>query len=199
LRGAVLLLGLLAGLAPAHAQTVSPPAWGLPQLMQALAQTRSASGHFTERQTAPVLSAPLISSGTLIYRAPDYLRKTTTAPAPDVFILEHGKVMINGATSGGAHVFTLDQDPRIAGLITGIRATLAGDLPALQQYYTVTLSGQAAAWQLQLTPKDQSLARFIRAMTIDGAQNHVIIIDTVTSDGGETRMSISADEVDDAP
>jgi len=190
-----LLLCLLAGFAPARAQTD----WGLPQLMQALSQTRSATGHFTQRQTAPVLSAPLISTGTLIYVAPDYVRKTTTAPAPEVFTLDHGQVTLSGANTGGTHVFALAQDPRIAGLIAGIRATLAGDLPALERYYTVSLSGDEADWQLQLTPKDSSLARFIRVMTISGTQNHVAVIDTVTSDGGETRMSISADEVDDAP
>lgn len=195
LRGAALLLCALAGFAPARAQT----AWGVTQLMQSLAQTRSATGHFTQRQTAPVLSAPLISSGTLIYKAPDYVRKTTTSPAPEVFTLDHGEVTLSGADAGGTHVFALHQDPRIAGLIVGIRATLAGDLPALEQYYNVSLSGDAADWQLHLTPKDQSLARFIRAMTISGTQNRVAVIDTLTADGGETRMNISADAVDDAP
>lgn len=198
-RGVLLLLfllaGLLAGIAPARSQT----GWGVTQLMQALAQTRSATGHFTQRQTAPVLSAPLISTGTLIYKAPDYLRKTTTSPAPEVFTLDHGEVTLSGANTGGTHVFALRQDPRIAGLIVGIRATLAGDLPALEQYYTVTFSGDETDWQLHLTPKNSSLARFIRAMTISGAQGRVAVIDTVTADGGETRMSISADEVKDAP
>jgi outer membrane lipoprotein-sorting protein len=182
-----LLLCLLAA-APAHAQS----AWGLPQLMQSLAQTRSATAGFTERQTSPVLSAPLTSSGTLIYVAPYYLRKTTTSPTPEVFILDHDQITLSSSTSGGTHVFTTSQDPRIAGLVEGIRATLAGDLPTLEQYYTVSLSGDAQNWQLLLQPKAPPLTRFLRAITITGMQGHIANIDTASADGSDSRMSISA-------
>src|SRR6202167_3575421 len=161
----LLFLCLLA--IPAAAQT----AWGLPQLMQSLAQIRSATARLTERQTSPVLSTPLISAGTLTYVAPDYLRKTTTSPRPEVFTLVHGQVTLTGAD--GTHVFSLNQEPRIAGLLQAIRGTLAGDLPALEQYYTLSLTGTAAGWQLQLLPKGAALQRFLRAVTISGTQAHI--------------------------
>jgi outer membrane lipoprotein-sorting protein len=187
LRRLFLLLGILAA-APAHAQS----AWSLQQLMQSLAQTRNATAHFTERQTSPVLSAPLISVGILVYVAPNYLRKTTTAPAPEMFTLDHDQITLTSSTSGGTHVFTLNQDPRIAGLVEGIRATLAGDLPTLEQYYTVALSGDAENWQLLLQPKAAPLTHFLRAITITGAQGHIAAIDTATADGADSRMYIAA-------
>jgi hypothetical protein len=171
---------------PAHAQT----AWGLPQLMQSLAQIRSASAQFSERETSPILSAPLISTGTLTYIAPAYLRKETTAPAPQNFTLDHGQVTLT--TGGATHVFALNQDPRIAGLVEGISGTLSGDLPGLQRIYTLTLTGSPAAWQLQLLPKAPSLARFIRAIVITGAKNRIASIDTTSADGSDSRMSIDA-------
>lgn len=195
LRRLLLALALLAAPAPAWAQAV----WGLPQLMHSLAQTRSATARFTQRQTSPVLSAPLISSGTLDYVAPDYLRKTTVTPAPESFTLDHGEVTLSGANTGGTHVFALDQDPRIAALVEGIRASLAGDLPALQQFYQVSLSGDAAAWQLHLRPGGPSLARFIRAITISGTEGRITQIDTLTTDGGETEMTIDDAQAADAP
>jgi len=146
-----------------------------------------------------VLSAPLISTGTLIYIAPDYLRKTTTAPVPEIFILDHGKVTLTGADTDGTRVFALNQDPRIEGLVEGIRASLAGDLPALQRFYRLSLSGGEAGWQLQLRPADATLAHFIRIITISGAQGHIAQIDTLTTDGGETKMTISAADTSDAP
>src|ERR1700735_1367080 len=76
--GLVVVLCLFANAAPAEAQ----PVWGLMPLMQSLAQVRTASARFTERQTAPILSAPLISTGTLIYAAPNYLGKRPSTPAP---------------------------------------------------------------------------------------------------------------------
>jgi len=183
----VFALCLLAAAPGAQAQAV----WGLPQLMQALAQTRAATARFTQTETAPVLSAPLLSAGTLTYVAPDYLRKVTLSPAPEAFVLDHGEVTVSGGTAG-THKFAVGQDPRIAGLVEGIRATLAGDLPGLQRYYRVTLSGGAAGWQLQMAPNGAALARFLRSMTIAGVAGHVDAIDTVGSDGSETRMSIQA-------
>jgi hypothetical protein len=182
-----MVLGLLAAASGAQGQT----GWGLPQLMQALAQTRAATANFTEQQTAPVLTAPLRSSGTLTYAAPDYLCKATLFPAPESFILEHGEVTITSAAEG-THTFTLEQDPRIAGLVEGIRATLAGDAPGLERYYNVALSGDAAGWQLYLTPKDPALARFLRSMTIEGESGRIDLIATLGSDGAETRMRIQA-------
>ena len=158
--------------------------------MQSLAQTPSASAAFTERQTSPVLSAPLISTGTLTYTAPEYLRKTTTSPTREDFILDGEKITLTSSQAGGTRVFTINQDPRIAGLVEGIRGTLAGDLPALETFYTVSLSGDAAGWQLTLLPKTAALARFLRSITITGHRNFLDIIDTATADGGDSRMTI---------
>jgi len=169
----------------AQAQT----AWGLPQLMQSLAQTPSGTAHFTERQTSPVLSAPLTSSGTLSFISPNYLRKTTNAPAQEVFTLDHDQVTLTG--DSGTHVFQITQDPRIAGMVEAIRSTLTGDLPTLQQYYTVTLSGDSSNWQLHLLPKGDALTRFLRAVTITGTANHITIIDTASADGSDSRMNIT--------
>ncbi|WP_297492741.1 LolA-related protein [Acidocella sp.] len=190
------LRGLALGLflaTPAYAQQ----AWGLPQLMQALARLPAASATFSEQETSPVLSAPLTSTGSLTYVAPGYLHKVTISPAPEDFVLDHGQITL---TSGGTtHVFTLNQDPRIAGLVEGISFTLSGDLPGLQNLYTLSLTGTAATWRLHLVPKDAALARFIRFMVITGTQNHVTSIDTASGDGSETRMSIAAVQPSDAP
>jgi hypothetical protein len=196
LRRRVVLLALLAG--PAWGRRAwAQRSWGLPQLMTWLAQTRSASASFTERETSPVLSAPLTSTGTLTYVAPGYLRKQTSAPVPSIFTLQDGQVTL---TQGGAtRRFALDEDPRIAGLVEAIRGTLAGDLPALQRFYDITLAGTPAAWQMTLVPRDPALARFLRAVIIEGAQGQVSLIDTQSADGGESQMSIAPAAASDAP
>lgn len=184
LRRVFLLLCILAA-SPAQAQT----AWGLQQLMQSLAQTPSGTANFTERQTSPVLSVPLTSSGTLSFTAPNYLRKITTSPAPEVFTLDHDQVTLTGGS--GTHVFQINQDPRIAGMVEAIRSTLTGDLPKLEQFYAVTLTGDSSNWQLHLLPKGNALTHFLRAITISGTANHITIIDTASADGSDSRMSIT--------
>ena len=173
--------------------------WGLQQLMQSLAQVREASASFTERDTSPVLSAPLISTGTLTYVAPEYLRKVTISPVPERFVLNHENVTLNGGGGGGVHVFALRQAPGIAGLVEAIRGTLAGNLPALEQFYTVSLTGSRPAWRLRLLPKDRALRRFVRLIVISGSKNQISMIDTASSDGGDSKMLIRADNQLDAP
>ena len=182
---------------PLEAQSASD--WGLASLMESMSHVRRASASFTESHTAPVLSAPLVSTGTLTYGAPDYLRKVTISPVPETFVLDHEHVTLTGGDDSGIHEFALNDDPRIAGLIEGIRATLAGDLPALERFYTVSLNGEAADWQLTLLPTDLALARHVKSIIVSGSQGRIGNIDTVSSDGSESRMSIRVDDVTIAP
>jgi len=166
--------------------------WGLPQLMQSLALVHSASARFAERQTIPMLTTPLLSAGTLSYIAPDVVRKTTTSPAHQDFLLAHGLVTLTGPIRQTQR-FSVNQAPQIAGLVEGIRATLAGDLPALQRVYTVRLTGNAAGWQLLLQPKSPDAARFVKWIIIQGSQNRINAVDTASGDGGHSEMGITED------
>jgi hypothetical protein len=189
-----LCLMLSAGAARATAQ--SAPGWGLEPLMHDLAQTQSASAHFTERKTIHLLTAPLLASGTLTYAAPDYLRKTTISPVPEDFVLDHGKITITGGPDNQTHHFAVGDDPRIGGLVEGIRATLAGDLPTLERFYTVQLSGTTTDWQLDLLPRNADLAHFIKWILIRGSQGQISTIDTASSNGDLSEMSITEDQSD---
>lgn len=189
---------LAANTAPALAQPTAT-GWGVPQLMQEMAQVHSATASFTERRTAPVLSSPLLSRGTLTYAAPDYMRKTTATPVPEDFVLDHGRITMAGGADGATHHFALTDDPRIGGLVEGIRATLAGDLPALEHYYTLSLGGDAADWQLRLQPRNPALQHFIQSIVIRGQQDRIASIDTLSRDGSKSLMSLGAEAVNDAP
>ena len=183
---------------PALAQSAAT-GWGVPQLMQEMAQVHSATASFTERRTAPVLNAPLLSQGTLTYAAPDYMRKTTATPVPEDFVFDHGRITMTGGADGATHHFALTDDPRIGGLVEGIRATLAGDLPALEHYYTLSLGGDAADWQLRLQPRNPALQHFVQSIVIRGQQDRIASIDTLSRDGSESLMSLGAEAVNDAP
>lgn len=189
----VLALGaFLAAPSLAHAQA----AWGIGPLMQSLAAVKSASATFTETKTVAVLKTPLETAGRLRYVAPDYLRKTVLTPAPQDFILQNGTVTL---TSGGkTQHFDLSQAPPLAGLVEGLRATLAGDQATLQRYYSIALSGSAENWQLLLHPRDAGLSRFLTWLSIRGSQNRVTEIDTGADGGALTRMRVD-ETIDHAP
>jgi outer membrane lipoprotein-sorting protein len=184
--------GLLLGMAVLSPRTVAaqtPPGFTLPWLMAQLAKVQSASASFTEAKTMALITTTLRSSGTLSYEAPDYVRKTTLSPAPEDFLLRNGTVTltINGQTKR----FTLAEAPQLAGLVEGVRATLAGDLPTLLRYYDVSLSGGAADWQLLLRPRDPSLAGMMAWMSITGEENRITGIDNADDKGGVTKMQVN--------
>jgi hypothetical protein len=189
---ALVLICLSGSLHFALAQSAN---WGLPQLMQSLAQVHSASASFAERQTVAMLNAPLMSAGTLSYVAPDYVRKVTTSPAAQDFVLDHGVVTLTGLDHQ-THRFSVNEAPQIGGLVEGIRATLAGDLPALERVYDVRLTGNAANWQLFLQPKDPSVTRFVKWIVIQGSQSQIHAVDTASADGGHSEMGITEDQRD---
>jgi outer membrane lipoprotein-sorting protein len=180
---AVFILAAVA--APAGAQTQA--GWGLPQLMATLARVKSASAQFTERKTLHVLDAPLVSSGTLLYVAPDQVEKITVLPERERIAISGDKLTIEGGT------LSLANAPEIAAFVESIRATLAGDLPALDRSYRVELSGGPASWRLDLVPRAEKLTRLVRRIRISGTGEKITAVETDEADGDRSEMSVAED------
>lgn len=194
---AALYAAIAAGATSVAAQPTPPTGdWGLPQLMRNLAQVKAASAQFTERKTVHMLSAPLVTSGMLNYIAPDRMQKITVSPKPERFILDGDQVTIAGGPDKQVHTFSLADYPQIGGLVEGIRATLAGDLAALDRFYVVQLSGDPSNWQLLLQPKDTDLTRFVKWIRIAGSRNRIVDVETEDTDGDHSDMSIVEDAGD---
>jgi hypothetical protein len=183
----LVLIGLILAAPTARAETTAP-GWDLAALMRSLATVQSASGTFTQTVTMALLKAPLHSSGTLRYVAPDYLRQTVLAPSREDFILQKDKVTLT--TDGQTHEFTLSQAPQLAVLVEGVRATLAGDEAALDSRYTIALSGGPTDWQLLLRPRDPALTRILSWLSLRGSGARVTEIDTGGAHGDLTRMTV---------
>jgi hypothetical protein len=187
--GPILALCGLALLRPLLAAAQAAPGFTLPGLMAQLAKVPAASASFTETKSLALLTTTLRSSGTLSYIAPDYVRKTTLIPAPQDFVLQNGGVTLS--VNGQTKQFTLSQAPQLAGLVEGVRATLAGDLPTLRRYYNLSLSGGPDQWQLLLRPRDPALAKMLAWMSITGDGNRITEINSADTKGGETEMQVS--------
>ena len=78
----------------------------------------------------------------------------------------------------------------IAPFIDSLRATLAGDLAALERSYMLQYEPRADGWSLLLTPRDARLARTIARIRLAGrdAQLREVAIDS--SDGDRSVMTI---------
>lgn len=163
---------------------------GLVQLMQQLALRQHRHANFVERQFIAILDRPLEASGELFYDAPDHLEKRTRTPRSESLILDHGELSI--VRGKRAYALPLRDYPQIAPLVDSIRATLAGDLPALKQTYSLTFASSVDGWTLELVPRDAKLAGVITKIRISGASDMIRVVEIQRSGGDHSAMTISA-------
>jgi len=187
----ILLLASAAGHADSNeTDTAGASAWGMPQLMQSMAEVKSAKHKFTERKYMSVLTAPLESSGTLLYEAPGRLEKRTLAPKEESMVLNQGILVIENKAMHMKRTMMVNQYPAMGAFVESIRATLAGDLKTLSQYFQIKLEGNAARWHLQLMPSDQATREVVREVRMEGRGKMIDSIEIIETGGDRSVMSV---------
>ena len=163
----------------------------LDRVMGALAERKQGHVSFTEKKFIAMLDTPVVSSGELLYNAPDRLEKRTLTPKPEDLVLESGVVT---AQRGKRH-YTLDlkQYPQVLPFIESIRATLAGDRAALERIFKVDFTGTFERWSLDLVPLDARLARTVAKIHIEGEKDFIHSVEIREADGDRSLMTISPD------
>jgi len=167
--------------------------WGIAQLMLSMAQVKTASGRFEERKSLQMLREPLVASGTLLYVAPDQVQKITLLPRREGFKISGDQLTIEGGPEDQDRSLSLSDYPEIAGIVEGVRATLAGDLPTLTHFYSSQLEGDAAHWRLTLRPAEPKVQQFVKWIRITGSGNAIHSVETEDGDGDHSEMSIVED------
>jgi hypothetical protein len=149
---------------PAAAQA---QAWSLDALLHGFARVGESTAHYTETRQSGFVDVPLITEGTLVYRAPDYLAKHD-AGGGSGYTVQGDSVEALGP-QGRKRSLRLDNYPTLAAFIAALRATLAGDGKTLHAYFKTRLKGDRAHWTLELTPADAGLANYVSAITLKGS------------------------------
>ncbi len=187
-RRAWLVLALVLALPPAA--PAAEPGWTVEALMARLAAVRQVDSTFIERKTLSVLQSPLLSSGILRYRAPDYLLKQVLQPFPESYEVAGGRLFVQIPGRPREEV-DLDRYRPLRVLADSLRATLAGDLAALSSYCRITLSGQAEGWTLRLEPRDEDVRRHVAQVLIGGSGAGILAVETRDADGDVSEMTIT--------
>jgi hypothetical protein len=174
--------------AAAAAAAVAAAAQELDRLMGLLAQRQHGHVSFVEEHFLAVLDRPVESSGELLYDAPDRLEKRTLKPKPETLVLEHG--VITAHRGHHTYVLNLSDYPQIVPLIDSIRATLAGDRTSLERIFRVTLDGSLENWTLLLVPSDPAVAKTVKQIRIEGAQDDIHTVEIQQADGDRSLLTI---------
>jgi len=175
------------------AAVAAPATDALDQLMTRLSQRQHGHVSFTEVHISSLLDRPLTSSGELFYDAPDRLEKRTTKPRAERMVLEKGQLSFERRHKE-YHVALADF-PQAAPYIEGIRATLAGDRPALERVFHITFSNSGDQWTLSLIPLDAHAAAEVATVRIDGSSDLIrtVTVQQVNGDRSITTLGAALD------
>lgn len=165
-------------------------AWGLPDLMQALSQTRSAKATFVEKKYIGFIDQPVESSGELSFTAPDRLEKRTLKPQVEVVRLTGTRMLVE-QPGRRQLVLELGGRPDAMAFIESIRGTLAGDQEALERYYALDLQGNPEAWKLTLKPRFDDMRKVVTRIRMEGNQSVVSLVAFDQADGDRSEMRIT--------
>lgn len=173
------------------AQTTSTQSWTLTELMAALAEVKTRNDTFTETKHLSVLEQPLRMSGKLFFSAPDRIEKHIEKPEPSAYIVKGSELLIRMFRQRERKV-VLFQYPAIQAFVESMRATLAGDLKTLKEYYTVGFKSNGQDWQLNLEPVDEDMKDYVTEITIKGHNTQLSTIETQERDSDRSIMTIQS-------
>jgi len=159
--------------------------------MLALSKVGSANASFTETKTMKLLKQPLVLTGQLFYKAPDYLQKKIESPTASIFTIS-GQQVVAEEFNQELREFSLDESVLLQALVESLRATLSGNLSTLRDFYEVSISGTYNSWTLDLEPIDDDVKIYIRYIKISGQNTKIVRIDTVESNNDRSVMSITS-------
>jgi outer membrane lipoprotein-sorting protein len=181
-----LLLLICAG-ALGHSQSVRAEQDGVSALLARLAQAPGVSAKFREEKRIQLLSAPLVSEGSVYFTKPPALMRRVDTPEPSQMLLAKGRLSL--WDTSGQRSFELSAHPAVRSLAESFLYVLAGDRKALEGLYTMRFAGSAqGAWRLQLIPKTKALAQLIREIKLEGDGIRVRSLQ-LTEATGDTSMT----------
>jgi outer membrane lipoprotein-sorting protein len=186
----VLAVACLSGWAGlAHAQ--STDAKLLQSVMTRLANVKTAEAKFVERKYVKLLAAPVESSGTLSYAAPDRFEKFTAKPIAERMSVKGDTVTLEQVAKKKQQQLFIGQHPALAAIVDGMRGALTGNLGLLQQNFAVTAAGDEKRWKLKLVPSDASQYAYVHTIHVTGRDDFVESIEIVQSDGDRSVMTMT--------
>jgi hypothetical protein len=162
--------------------------WGMSQLMAGFSTVAESRARFHEEKHLAMLTEPLQLSGTLRYVRPDQIEKLVTKPYEEYLRIKGSR--LEWETQGRIRPLSLPSQPQIWALVESLRATLAGDLPALQQHYKVKLEGREVQWIITLEPRYDSLSQYIELIRLKGSNNQVHQVEIIEASGDRSDMRI---------
>jgi hypothetical protein len=188
----------LRGLLAAFAAT-AVPARGEAADLAALFALFAAQGErrrtFVERRYSVLFRNPPEARGTLYFKPPALLERDVTSPRRETVRIDAENVTLRTLGDDGKPVerkASLATYPQLAGLVSTIRATLAGDLATLRKMYFIEMKEPMPRWRIELAPVEEPVAGAVTAIVMSGTLGDVERIQFTETTGDRTELLLAA-------
>ena len=165
----------------------------LAQLMRLLSAVQASTVRFSETKRMAALSEPLVLSGRLSYVRGGRIEKDVEAPFRERTAIDGDTMLVESPARGESRRYSLRASPAAWAFAEGLRATLGGDLAALERYYRITFGGGVEDWTLELAPRDEEMARYVRSIAFRGRRADISSIRVDETGGNSTLMTLRPD------
>lgn len=187
----ILLFGLstLAGGAMGEAQNDAL----LAQLSARSQAIQSLEGKFQQQKTIAVLPVPLNSNGRFSFEQGKEVVWETLLPVQSRLTLTPGGISF--ADAKGEQKTPAQAQQAGAEIVAKIfMGVIAGELDSLQDYFTLSATGTASDWQIQLVPRSANLSAYITRIELRGGQ-YTEHLDIAEANGDKTYIMFTTDKV----
>ena len=160
----------------------------LKELTAQLSAPTELRASFSQERTLTGFARTLKAEGTLlVHREHGILWRQRTPFAQDVVLDERGILVDDGT---GLKAMAQSDNPQLQSFAKMLKSLYAGDLSALEQYFTLELTGTSEKWQLTLTPTQEPMNLIFSGLELKGAHyvQEVVLQDKA---GDSTKIAFS--------
>lgn len=165
----------------------------LAQLSARSQAIQSLQGHFEQQKTIAVLPVPISSSGRFSFEQGKEVVWEILVPVQSRLKLTPGG--IDFADANGEQKTPAQAQQAGAEIVARIfMGVIAGELDSLQDYFTLSASGTAGDWHIQLVPRTANLSAYITRIELDGGEftEHLNIME---ANGDKTYIVFTTNKV----
>ncbi len=167
--------------APGSTASRSPTAIGLEELMGRLAQSGGVRARFRETKHLSLLTAPLVSEGTLHFAPPDRFARHTTHPGNASIVVDGDRMAMRDET--GHRVVDLEGSRVARHFVDNLRVLMRGDLAGLRSRYEIGFHADGTHWQLRLEPRSRVVRRIVEQVSVEGRGAELISMENLETNG----------------
>jgi outer membrane lipoprotein-sorting protein len=165
----------------------------LDALMALLAGVHSVRASYVETTHLSILEQRLTTRGTISYEAPDRITKQTELEPKQTVRFAGDELQVSSGDR--VHRLAVADHPALEAFVVGLRATFAGDLGKLREFFHVRYRPVGDGWGLSLSPRDRALQNFFSEIEIRGRGRLVHAVDVRESNGDLRAMRLRVLEI----